>query len=102
MMDGVFSKKDKHGRLHLLQPNATDKEIMRADGATLQLSDQKNGHKEACIHQESNGHKYFLPVRAAGWQYCHVREHTKQDPEAFLTVYFESPGNRLDVNDNDI
>ena len=101
MMDVIFFKKDKHGRLRQLKHDATDKQIMRADGATLRLSDQKNGHKGACIHQEHNGHRYFSPVRAVGRRYCHIRQHTK-DPEAFLSAYFESPGNKLDVNDNDI
>ena len=74
---------------------------MSADGATLCLSDQKNGHKGACIHQEHNGHKHFSPVRALGRRYCHIRKHAK-DPQAFLSAYFESPGTKLDVNDNDI
>ena len=57
MMDVIFFKKDKHKRLRLLKPDATDEEIMSADGATLCLSDQKNGHKGACIHQEHNNEK---------------------------------------------
>ena len=101
MMDVVFFKKDKHNRLRLLDTDASDEEIMNADGATLRLSDQKNGHKGACIHQEHNKQKYFSPVRAVGRRYCHIRQHT-DDPETFISAYFESPGNRRDVNDNDI
>ena len=101
MMDVVFFKKDKSKRLRLLKPSATDEEIMNADGATLRLSNQKNGHKGACIHQEHNKHKFFSPVRAIGRRYCHIRKHTS-DPETFLSAYFESPEERRDVNDNDI
>ena len=74
---------------------------MKADGATLRLSDQKNGHKGACIHQEHNGHELFSPVRAIGRRYCHIPKHTK-DPEAFISAHFKSPGKRADVKDNDI
>ena len=101
MMDVIFFKKDKFNRLRLLKPNATDEEIMSADGATLRLSDQKNGHKGACIHQQHNKDRYFSPVRALGRRYCHIRRHTK-DPQTFISAYFESPDNRKDVNDNDI
>ena len=97
----VFVKKDKYNCLRQLSPKAPDKEIMKADGATLRLSDQKNGHKGACIHQEHNGHELFSPVRAIGQRYCHIPKHTK-DPEAFISAHFKSPGKRADVKDNDI
>ena len=74
---------------------------MNNDGATLRLSDQKNGHKGACIHQEHNGHELFSCVRAIGRRYCHIRKHTK-DPTTFISAYFDSSGVRRDVNDNDI
>ena len=93
MMDVIFFKKDKFNRLRLLKPKATDEEIMSADGATLRLSDQKNGHKGACIHQQHNKDRYFSPVRALGRRYCHIRRHTK-DPQTFISAYFESPDNR--------
>ena len=101
MMDVIFFKKDKFNRLCQLPHKARDEEIMQADGATLRLSDQKNGHKGACINQEHNGHELFSPVRAIGRRYCHIRKHTK-DPHTFISAYFEQPGKRADVNDNDI
>ena len=61
-MDVVFFKKDKFGRLRQLSPRASDREIMKADGATLRLSNQKNEHKGACINQEHNGDELFSPV----------------------------------------
>ena len=101
MMDVSFFKRDKNKRLCLLRTDASDEEIMSADGATLRLSNQKNGHKGACIHQEHNKHKLFSPVRALGRRYCHIRRHTS-DPQTFLSAYFESPEEHRDVNDNDI
>ena len=101
MMDVVFFKKDRFNQLRQLPHRAPDKDIMQADGATLWLSNQKNGHKGACIYQEHNGHKLFSPVQDIGQRYCHIRKHTK-DPITYLSAYFESPGTRLDVNDNDI
>ena len=101
MMDVVFFKKDRFGRLRQLSPKAPDRDIMNNDGATLRLSDQKNGHKGACIHQEHNGHELFSPARAIGRRYCHIRKHTK-DPTTFISAYFDSSGVRRDVNDNDI
>ena len=93
-----FGKTD--GRLSLLPLNASDEEIMEADGATLRLGNQKNGYKNACIHQEHNGHDYFCPVRAIGRRYCHIRQHTK-NPDTYLSAYFEK-GKRRDLTDNDI
>ena len=101
MMDVVFFKKDRFGRLRQLSPKAPDRDIMNNDGATLRLSDQKNGHKGACIHQEHNGHELFSPARAIGRRYCHIRKHTK-DPTTYISAYFDSSGVRKDVNDNDI
>ena len=44
----------------LLKPNATDEEIMSADGAG------------ACIHQQHNKDRYFSPVRALRRRHCHI------------------------------
>ena len=99
MMDVSFFAKEE-GRLTLLKLDATDEQIMKADGATLRLSNQKNGHKGVCIHQEHNGLEYCSPVRALGRRYCHIRQHTK-NPQTFLSAYFEN-GERHDVTDNDV
>ena len=99
MMDVAFFGKEED-RLTLLPVDAPEEDIMKAAGATLRLSNQKNGHKNACIHQEHNGHEWYSPVRALGRQYCHIREHTT-NPETYLSAYFEN-GQRHDVTDNDI
>ena len=74
---------------------------MTADGVTLRLSNQKNGYKNACIHQEHNGRATCSPVRAVGRRFCHIREHT-DDPDTFLSSFFEADARQGDVTDNDI
>ena len=71
MMDVAFFGKEGE-RLTLLPVDAPEEDIMKAVGATLRLSNQKNGHKNACIQQEYNGHEYYLPVGALGRRYCHI------------------------------
>ena len=62
--DVTFFKTDENGRLRLLPPDATPEERLSADGATLRLMDQKNGWKNVCIHQQSNGKPLKNPVVA--------------------------------------
>ena len=101
MKDVLFFKK-RDGRLCQLPPNAPKEAIMSADGATLRLSNQKNGYKNSCIHQEHNGRSYLSPVRALGRRYCHIRDNTL-DPEARLSTYFDAPGELpAEVTDKDI
>ena len=71
MKDVAFFGKEGD-RLTLQPVDAPEEDIMKAAGATLRLSNQKNGHKNACIHQEHNRHEWYLPVRALGRQYCHI------------------------------
>jgi len=99
MKDVVFFKKDQANNLRQLPPNADDADIMRADGATLRLTNQKNGHKNACIHQQHNGHATLCPVRALGRRFCHIRKHTS-DNDTFLSAFFDGKGNQNDVTDN--
>jgi len=101
MMDVAFFKRDEAGNLRLLPPNAPDRDIMSADGSTLRLTNQKNGYKNACVHQQHNGHEEFSPVRALGRVYCHIRKHTS-DPKTYLSAYFEEDGVRRDITDDDI
>lgn len=101
-MKDVLFFKQREGRLCQLPPNAPKEAIMSADGATLRLSNQKNGYKNSCIHQEHNGRSYLSPVRALGRRYCHIRDNTL-DPEARLSTYFDAPGELpAEVTDKDI
>ena len=51
MEDVTFFKEDKHGRIMCLSRNAPIADILSADGATLKLDNQKNGHKGVCVYQ---------------------------------------------------
>ncbi len=51
MEDVTFFKEDKHGRIMCLLRNAPIADILSADGATLKLDNQKNGHKGVCVYQ---------------------------------------------------
>ena len=42
--------------------NVSPEERLTADGATLRLTNQKNGWKNVCIHQHSNGLGLCNPV----------------------------------------
>lgn len=79
--DVTFFKRDSHGKLRQLPADAPKKDIMTADGATLRLMDQKNGWKNVCIHQQTNGHKSFCPVRALGRIILEIRGCTSSTTE---------------------
>ena len=74
--DVTFFKKDAAGRLRQLPPDARAADIMAADGATLLLTDQKNGWKNVCIHQQATGHARKCPVRALGRIVLEIRKCT--------------------------
>ena len=61
-----FFRKDKQGRLIKWPINATENDIITANGATLKLDNQKNGWKEVCVFQEHNKDEEFSPARALG------------------------------------
>ena len=44
----------------------TDEVIMDAVGSISSLMNQKSGHKNACIHHETNGESYLNPVISLG------------------------------------
>ena len=67
--------------------NASDARILRAAGATLQLSGQKNGWKNGCIFHQANGDEIRFPIRALGQGFIHIRAHTSKDIVS-LSTYF--------------
>ena len=101
----TFFAHDNLGRLRQLPRNASDDDILKAHGATLQLENQKNGWKGVCIHQECNGDAYHCPVKALGRRYIHIRQHTT-DQHAPLSTFFHTPTGKhctpLHVTDKDI
>lgn len=97
MRDIAFYIKDKRGNLCQLPRNANEKWILdKAVGATLRLSNQKNGWKNVCIHQHATGDKLVCPVKALARIYCSIRKHTS-DPDCLLSSYWDSKGIKRNV-----
>jgi hypothetical protein len=99
MEDVLFFKKDKHGRIMCLSRNAPIADILSADGATLKLDNQKNGHKGVCVYQQTTGNPIHCPVHALGRQYQHLREN-KATNKTFICAYWmdEQAYNVIDDN----
>jgi hypothetical protein len=100
--DVTFFKRNSAGQLRQVARNATDDTIATADGATLKLDNQKNGHKGVCIHHEANGDSIFCPVRALGRRYCHIRRHAMGNYKTYLSAYWDEGTRRQDVTDKDM
>ena len=66
LCDVAFFKKDETGVLRRMRSTCTAEERLTADGATLRLTNQKNGWKNVCVHQHKNNKPKFCPVRALG------------------------------------
>ena len=102
MKDVAFYIKDKRGNLRQLPRDATDKWILeRAVGATLRLTNQKNGWKNVCIHQHATGDDLICPVKALARIYCQIRQQTK-DTHCFLSTYWDDNGIQRDVSNRHI
>jgi len=100
LSDVTFFKFDKDGILKQLPKNASDKDILTADGATLTLTNQKNGWKGVCIHHHANGDDFLCPVRALGRRVVEIRAHTSQ-MNTNLSAFW-AKGKREDITDVDI
>ena len=83
----------------MLIMSGTKKDIMMADGATLKLDYQKNGWKYICMFQEHNSKWVNCPVRALGWQYCHIREHNGVPCMLLLACFMDSGWSDMMVED---
>lgn len=89
MRDVAFYIKDRNGNLRQVPRNARDKWILnKAVGATLRLSNQKNGWKNVCIHQHATGDDLVCPVKALARIYCDIRAHTS-DLDCLLSSYWD-------------
>ena len=101
VMDVTFFVQDDTGQLIALAVDAPAEDIMRAEAATLRISNQKNGHAGACVHHTAlKGAGLACPVRALGRRVKHVRSHTKSG-KAFLCSYWDEIG-RGDVTDDNV
>ena len=75
--------------------------ILSADGATLTLSNQKNGWQNVSIHHEWSGEDLKDAVRSIGRCFCHIRQHMDNNWETFLSAVFTEEG-RCDVTDKHV
>lgn len=96
----TFCRKDGNGHLQQLPRNTPDVDIMRADSATLKLTNQKNGLKGVCINHHANGYDYNCPVRSLGRRVIHIHQHALVDTTE-LCAYFQDEV-RYDVTDKSI
>lgn len=102
MKDVAFYIRDKSGNLRQLPRDATDKWILhRAVGATLRLTNQKNGWKNVCLHQEATGDDLVCPVKALARIYCQTRKQTK-NLNCFLSTYWDEKGIKRDITNKHI
>ena len=98
--DVTFFKRDVGDVLRKLPRNAPDGMLMCAESATMNPSNQKNGHKNVCINHASNGNKALCPFRALARRIVSIRKHSG-NPSIFLSAYFQK-GKRHDFNNNNI
>ena len=102
-MDNItLFKRDKSGQLRQLSRHAPDRDIMTADSAAMTLENQKNGHKNVCVHHEANGESIFCPVKAVGRRFVYIRSRMGGDWTTPLHVFWAEDRQRCDVTDNDI
>ena len=98
----TFFCRDKMGQLRQLPREAADSDILTAESAAMTLDNQKNGHKNVCVHHEANGDPIFCPVRATGRRYVYLRQHMNNNWETPIHAYWDEDGCRRDVTDNNI
>ena len=85
----------------MLPPDAEDRQILNADGATMWLSNQKNGKKGQSVSHHTFKHDVLgCPVRALARRYIHDRAHDGSG-NALVCSYWDDMG-KADVVDKDI
>ena len=71
-------KLNEEGELRALPHDVYPEEVMLTYAATLQISNQKNGQKVACVHHMENlEHSKEFPVRALERIIVHIQKHLK-------------------------
>ena len=82
----------------ILPRNASLADLLLATGATLRLSNQKNGSRGAMIHRSAMGGK-FCPVKALVRRFVHLRSN-KASPDDIISSYWDhlGKGNLTDVD----
>jgi hypothetical protein len=92
-----FFKRDKLRQLRQLSRYASDDDILSADSAAMTLDNQKNGHKNVCIHHEANGDSIFCPVRAVGRRYVYLRSQTNNNWSTPIHAYWDEDGQQKEA-----
>ena len=100
MKDVTFFCLTAQGKLRQIPRNAPPEVIAKAVAVTLRLSNQKNGWKNVCIHQQANGAVFVCPVKALVRIYLSIRGFNSSG-ETFLSTYL-SKGEERDVTHHDI
>ena len=82
----------------IIPRDAPIEELLEATGATLRLSNQKNGIRGAMIHQSCMKGK-FCPVKALVRRFVHLREHNAKANDIISTYWDHiGKGNITDVD----
>ena len=101
LCDVAFFKKNEEGILQRLSPNVEPAARLQADGATLRLTNQKNGWKNVCVHQQKNKHGKWCPVRALARVVNDLLTFTR-DGEEYLSAFKNEKGEIQQVIPGDI
>ncbi len=86
-MEDITFFRRKLGHIMCLSQNSPLANILTADGATLKLDNQKNGHKGVCVYQKTTGDSIHCPIHALGRRYQHLREN-KATEKTFICAYY--------------
>ena len=79
-------KQYKLGTLHQLPPNAPSDNFLSVVSSTLCFSNQTNGRKNFCIHQEANRGVYFCATQALAQRLVYIHEHLS-NRDTLLSAY---------------
>ena len=90
--DVTFFRRNEDGDLVIVPASASDDKIQRASAATLRISNQKNGHLGACVHQEEIvGEQWACHLRALARRVLHICRHTSER-NTLLCAYWDDVG----------
>jgi hypothetical protein len=62
-----------------------------AEGATMQINNQKNGTRGGTIHHDAI-HTNHCPIQALARRVHHIIQHPNCSPDNIISIYFTSKG----------
>ena len=90
--DCTFFEIDAGGNMIMLQAEASEERILNADGATMWLSNQKNGKKgQSVSHHAFKKYKRGCQMRALERRYLHGRKNDGSG-NALICSYWDEMG----------